>query len=141
MRAYNCRKTPKEHYLFKKKNRKISLTILFSYIDIDGTEQKEKNFYHGIFRMKREKEKLFIQGDTFKIREFFKTLAMIVEKSNGTSITRTMKFYEKNNSNDIKVDLSKAERKDFVSRNIIQINEILRRKGAIEYRQQEEING
>lgn len=129
MRAFNKRKMSKDIYLFKYKNKKISLTMTINYLDEYGNESGEKRFYHGMFKLIRNNNKMSLNGDIYKSRDFFKQLSKIVDNSNGSSITRVMNYFKNNES--FEIDFSKVTRKDFVSRDIWGIRKILEEKGAM----------
>ena len=65
MKAYNSKKTPREHILFCYKQRKLSLSQAKEYETADG--KKEKYVETGIFKVTGRKDKVVIHGDWFKI--------------------------------------------------------------------------
>ncbi len=115
MRAYNSRKTPREIYLFRKRGKKIALT-------------KYRRF--------------FLDGDIFKadIRctysqkwDFEKQLMKILKnKPKEVSISSMIAYFKGiNDSGKCTIDFSKIQRKDFVSRNITKITNLLKEKGIL----------
>lgn len=130
MRAYNSRKTPREHYLFMKKGRNLSLTKAIEYENYFG--EKIKEIYSHTFKLFREDKKLYIVCSLYTKIEYSGELAKLIKKSKGTSITETInvfkrlvEFYKYN------IDVSKIERKYFVSRDIFQVEKLLKEKGIL----------
>lgn len=99
MKAFNRRKTCKEHYLFKNKFRKISFT--------------NKDGGIGVFRVRKlEDNNYTIFGNDFAMRYCFKEIKKILIGSrDGLSITEFIKLFEK--THNIKIKNIGLTRKDF----------------------------
>lgn len=99
MRAFNARKTCKEHYLFKNKFGKLSLT--------------NKDGGIGVFRVRKLEDTNYkIFGDVFAMRYCFKEIKKILTGSRDClSITEFIKRFEK--AHNIKIKNIGLTRKDF----------------------------
>lgn len=114
MKAYNSKKTPREHILFCYKQRKLSLSQSKEYETSDG--KKEKYVDTGIFKITGRKDKVVIHGDYFKMRSCFEVINRIVMKTNSLlSVTNSIKRFEK--IHNLKISDLELERKDFFAKN------------------------
>lgn len=114
MRAYNSKKTPREHILFCCKQRKLSLSQAEKYETANG--KKEKYVETGIFKVTGRKDKVVIHGNSFKIRACFKVINRIAMKTNNLlSVTNSIKRFEK--IHNLKISNLGLERKDFFAKN------------------------
>lgn len=119
MKAYNSRKTCREHYLFKNKFRKLSLTNKVGGI--------------GVFRVRKLKENNYvIFGDFYATRYCFKELKKLLTGSNrDLSISDFIRIFEKNYK--VKIEDIGLTKQDFYNKNNIdKINNALKEKGLIE---------
>ncbi|WP_349764326.1 hypothetical protein [Fusobacterium sp. SYSU M8D902] len=107
MRAFNARKTYREHYLFKHKFRKLSL------INKDGGI--------GVFKVRKLEDTNYkIFGNIFAMRYCFKEIKKILIGSrDGLSITEFIKRFEK--AHNIKIKDIGLTRKDFSKNDIEKI--------------------
>ena len=118
MRTYNARKTCKEHYLFKNKFRKLSLT--------------NKDGETGVFRVRKLKENNYaIFGDFFATRYCFKELKKVLTGSKrDLSIADFIRIFEKNYK--VKIEDIELTRQDFYNKdNIEKINNALKTNGLV----------
>lgn len=130
MKAFNSRNTPKEHYLFREKGGKLSLTKVTKYKNYFG--EKTKETYTQIFKIFRKDKKIYLQCPCYKKIQYAGELSKFIKKSKGTSITETIDTFKRLvEFRKYNVDVSKIERKYFVSRNIFEIEEILLKKGVL----------
>ena len=114
MKAFNRRKTCKEHYLFKNKFRKISLT------NKDGAT--------GVFRVRKLEDNDYkIICDFFAARYCFDQLnKILIGAKSGVSIGQFIKFIEK--THEIKIEDIGLTREDFSKGDIKKIANALERK-------------
>lgn len=118
MKAYNSRKTCREHYLFKNKFRKLSLTNKVGGI--------------GVFRVRKLKENNYvIFGDFYATRYCFKELKKLLTGSNrDLSISDFIRIFEKNYK--VKIEDIGLTKQDFYNKNNIdKINNALKENGLI----------
>ena len=114
MKAYNSKKTPREHILFCYKQRKLSLSQAEEYETANG--EKAKCVDTGIFKVTGKKDKIVIHGDSFKIRSCFEVINRIAMKTNSLlSVTNSIKRFEK--IHNLKISDLGLERKDFFAKN------------------------
>lgn len=114
MKAYNARKTCKEHYLFKNKQRKLGLT------NKDGGK--------GIFKVKRigRTSNYVILGDAFATRYCFQQLnKILINAKHGASVGQSIAFIEKIHG--IKMQDLGLTRQDFMRKDIKKIADALNR--------------
>ena len=105
MRAFNARKTCKEHYLFKNKQRKLSLT------NKDGGK--------GIFKVKRigRTSNYVISGNAFAMRYCFQQLnKILINAKHGASVGQFIEFIEEIHG--IKIQDLGLTRHDFIHKDI-----------------------
>lgn len=90
MRAFNARKTCKEHYLFKNKFKKLSLT--------------NKDGGIGVFRVRKLEDTNYkIFGDVFAMRYCFQQInKILINAKYGLSIGQFIRIVEKANKLQIK---------------------------------------
>lgn len=105
MKAYNSRKTCREHWLFKNKFRKLSLT--------------NKDGGIGVFRVRKLKENNYvIFGDFYATRYCFKELKKLLTRSNrDLSISDFIRIFEKNYK--VKIEDIGLTKQDFYNKNNI----------------------
>lgn len=126
MKAYNSKKTPREHILFCYKQRKLSLSQSKEYETSDG--KKEKYVDTGIFKITGRKDKVVIHGDYFKMRSCFEVINRIVMKTNSLlSVTNSIKRFE--GAHNLKISDLGLERKDFFAKNF-DMNEVVKKLRA-----------
>ena len=102
MRAYNSRKTPREIYLFRKRGKKIALT----------------KYRRCTYSQKWDFEKQLMK--------------ILKNKPKEVSISSMIAYFKGiNDSGKCTIDFSKIQRKDFVSRNITKITNLLKEKGIL----------
>lgn len=138
MRAYNSRKTAREIYLFRKKGQKIALTkrkfnLTFDdgYVINDGYVIKRN--IHSTFKLTR-KDKIELLKCRFSEKfAFEKQLWKILyNKPKLMSISSMIACFKGiNDSGRCTIDFSKVQRKYFVSRNLLEIAELLKEKGIL----------
>lgn len=111
MKAYNSRKTCREHWLFKNKFRKLSLT--------------NKDGGIGVFRVRKLKEnKYTIFGDYYTVRYCFKELKKVLTGSNrGLSISNFIRIFERDFK--VKIEDIGLTRQDFIIKDIKKIADAL----------------
>ena len=132
MRAYNSRKTPKEHYLFRKKGQKIALTKRKFNLTFDDGYVIKRNI-HSTFKLTR-KDKIELLKCRFSEKfAFEKQLWKILyNKPKLMSISSMIACFKGiNDSGRCTIDFSKVQRKYFVSRNLFEIAELLKEKGIL----------
>lgn len=122
MRAYNARRTSKEHYLFKEKHHTLSIISKGGYTSY-------------LFKVFLRKGKIIIRGDHWGQVECIEELYRIIKKSKGIPISKSIEYIEKTNNLKIK-DLG-LTRKDF-SGNLKEINKILERIAEYKKKNKEE---
>ena len=111
MKAYNSRKTCREHYLFKNKFRKLSLT--------------NKDGETGVFRVRKLEDTNYkIFGDVFAIRYCFDQMnKILINAKHGVSVRQSIAFIEKIHG--IKMQDLGLTRQDFISKDIKKIADAL----------------
>ena len=99
MRAFNKRKTCKEHYLFKNKFRKLSIT--------------NKDGETGVFRVRKLEDTNYrIFGNVFTMRYCFEQInKILIGAKYGLSIGQFIRIVEK--SNNVKIKDIGLTREDF----------------------------
>lgn len=124
MRAYNSRKTPREIYLFRKRGQKIALTKINDFL---GEE------VHSTFKVITKDKVAFLKCNYTQKFAFEKQLMKILfSKPKLITISSMIAlFREFNDSGAYTIDFSKVQRKDFVSRNITKITNLLKEKGIL----------
>lgn len=130
MRAYNSRKTPREIYLFRKRGKKIALTKYRRFF-LDGDIFKAD--IHGVFQVIGENKYAIIRCTYSQKWDFEKQLMKILKnKPKEVSISSMIAYFKGiNDSGKCTIDFSKIQRKDFVSRNITKITNLLKEKGIL----------
>ena len=112
MRKYNARKTCKQHWLFKNKQRKLGLT--------------NKNGGKGVFKVKRigRTGNYVIFGGAFAMRYCFEQMnKILINAKHGASIGQSITFIEKIHG--IKIQDLGLTRQDFMHKNVKKIAEAL----------------
>lgn len=122
MRAYNSRKTPKEHYLFKEKHHTLSIISKGGYTSY-------------LFKTFLRKGEIIVRGNNWGQVECIEELYRIIKKSKGIPISKGIEYVEKTNNLKIK-DLG-LTRKDF-SGNLKEIDKILERIAEYKEKNKEE---
>ncbi len=114
MKAPNSRKTCKQHYLFKHKQRKLSLT--------------NKDGESGVFKaVKLEGTNFMIYGDSFAMRYCFREIKKIVNGTRNTlSIGEMIDRFEI--AHNVKIERLGLTREDFAKENIDKIVRALENK-------------
>ena len=124
MKAYNSRKTPREIYLFRKRGQKIALTKINDFL---GEE------VHSTFKVISKNKVSFLKCSYYQKFTFDNQLMKILfSKPKLTTISSMIALFKGlNDSGAYTIDFSKVQRKDFVSRNMQKIVNILEEKGAL----------
>lgn len=124
MKAYNSRKTPREIYLFRKRGQKIALTKINDFI--------EENV-HSIFKVITKDKVAFLKCNYYQKFTFDNQLTKILfSKPKLITISSMIALFKGlNDSGAYTIDFSKVQRKDFVSRNMQKIVNILEEKGVL----------
>ena len=125
MRTYNARKTCKEHYLFKNKFRKLSLT--------------NKDGGIGVFRVRKLEDTNYkIFGDVFAMRYCFEQInKILINAKYGLSIGQSIRIVEKAHKLKIK-DLG-LTREDFYKCDFKKIAEALEKINGKEVMRNESV--
>lgn len=114
MKAYNSRKTPREHILFTSKQRKLSLSQAEDYKKFNG--EKAKYIHTGVFKVVGKGEKRIIFSGFFLIRECFDVINKIVMKTKSPiSVSNSIRRFERIHK--LKISDLGLERKDFFAKN------------------------
>lgn len=122
MKAYNSRKTCKEHYLFKNKFKKLSLTNKSGWIGVIRVRKLEDTNY-----------KIF--GDFFATRYCFEQInKILIGAKYGLSIGQFIKIVERTHKLQIK-DIG-LTRKDFYKYDFKKIADALNRYNSLKIKEE-----
>lgn len=132
MRAYNSRKTPREIYLFRKRGQKITLTEIETFFHFLDSTVERKNV-HITLKVIRENKVELIKARFYERFTFGKQLLKILHsKPKEVSISSMIACFKGiNDRGKCIIDFSKVQRKDFVSRDMIEIINLLKEKGIL----------
>ncbi|MDO5788402.1 MAG: hypothetical protein Q4P79_02965 [Fusobacterium sp.] len=130
MKAYNCRKLPREIYLFRKKGKKLSLTKIRTFLSIEGFQKWR---VHCNFKIIKRDKIQYVKCNYTQKFAFEKQLMKILSnKPKEVSISSMIAIFKGlNDGGTYSIDFTKVQRKDFVSRDLKKIINLLKEKNAL----------